>query len=486
MILEEAYGVDESKVGVVDHRHPTSARRQALAGRHEMTPPPVIIGAGPAGIRAAATLVEAGLRPILLDEAPQCGGQIYRQPPSGFSRSPETLYGFEAQKASALHNTIAKLQDRIDYRPNTLVWGCEAGMLDLVTAGKAARLPYDRLILATGATDRVLPFPGWLTPGVFTLGGAQVALKFQGCSVGGQTVFLGTGPLLYLVAYQYLKAGAGVAAVLDTTPFIFQAKAAAAMAAADPVSFAKGLYYLATLRNHGVLMRHGVRPVGAIGRSRVQGLDWQVNGKQHQTSCDAIAFGLGLRSETQLADLAGCRFRFDSLNRAWLPDCDKTGRSSVHGVYLAGDGCGIKGADAAALAGERAALALIEDTGQAFAKGHTAKIDRKLAKIDTFRKALESAFPFPEDWASGLDQTITVCRCEGVQVGQLWSESGRDLNRVKSQTRLGMGRCQGRMCATAAAEVLAISRGVDVSDVGRLRGQAPIKPLPFAAAETGS
>jgi pyruvate/2-oxoglutarate dehydrogenase complex dihydrolipoamide dehydrogenase (E3) component len=82
-----------------------------------------------------------------------------------------------------------------------------------------ARLEFSRVIVATGATDRILPVPGWTLPGVYSLGAAQIALKFQGCAIGERVVFAGSGPLLYLVAYQYAKAGAKVVAVLDSSPF---------------------------------------------------------------------------------------------------------------------------------------------------------------------------------------------------------------------------------------------------------------------------
>ena len=180
---------------------------------------PVIIGAGPAGMRAAQALVAAGLRPVVLDEAPRAGGQIYRQPPPGFVRTSRERYGSEAGKADALHRMMQDLLPHIDYRPDTLAWHCESGLLDVVRAGVAGSVPFSHLILATGATDRVLPFEGWTTPGVYTLGGAQVALKYQGCAIGARVAFLGTGPLLYLVAYQYAKAGAKVVAVLDTAGF---------------------------------------------------------------------------------------------------------------------------------------------------------------------------------------------------------------------------------------------------------------------------
>uniref|UniRef100_UPI0028AC86A6 NAD(P)/FAD-dependent oxidoreductase n=1 Tax=Achromobacter animicus TaxID=1389935 RepID=UPI0028AC86A6 len=319
---------------------------------------PVIVGAGSAGIRAAQTLAAQGLRPVILDEGLRPGGQIYRQPPPGFSRPKSALYGFEHRKADAVHRTMQQLQGSVEYRPGCLVWNAEGKTLDVLCDGVSTTVPYTHLILATGATDRVLPFPGWLTPGVYTLGGSQVALKHQGCAIGSRVAFLGTGPLLYLVAYQYAKAGAQVAAVLDTSRFADRVAALPGMLRA-PALLAKGLYYMAWLRAHGVPLRSGVRPVAVQGGDRVTGLSYTRNGRTHTLDCDAVGFGLSLRSETQLASLIGCDFEFNERDRNWIPRRDAAGRSSLAGVYVAGDGAGIAGADAAELAGERAALALL-------------------------------------------------------------------------------------------------------------------------------
>lgn len=450
---------------------------------------PVIVGAGPAGVRAAERLVAAGLRPLMIDEAARGGGQIYRQPPDGgFTRAKAALYGFEAAKADALHRTLDGLRDRVDCRPRTLVWNCEERALDLLCDGRMETVPFTHLILATGATDRVLPFPGWTLPGVFTLGGSQVALKFQGCTVGKRVAFLGTGPLLYLVAYQYLKAGVEVAGVFDTTPLPVQARALPGMLR-DPVTLAKGLWYVGWLRAHGVPIHSNVRPVRVEGDERVNALVWrdagQAGGREIRVDCDAVAYGLGLRSETQLADLAGCRFRFDAMDRAWLPERDAAGRSSVAGVYVAGDGGGVAGADAAELAGERAALALLEDAGLPFDAGRATALDRRLSRVAAFRRALSAAFPFPADWADAIADDTMICRCEGVAAGTLRavaaSGQAREINRAKALTRAGMGRCQGRMCAAAGTELLARALGTGPDGVGRLRAQPPIKPLPVSA-----
>ena len=179
----------------------------------------VIVGAGPAGITAARTLLEHGLTPVLVDESLRGGGQIYRRQPANFQRSAKQLYGFEAGKATALHRTMDELATRIDYRPETLVWNAENGRLDMLNNGHAESIEYAQIIVATGATDRILPVPGWTLPGVYSLGAAQIALKYQGCAIGERVAFCGSGPLLYLVAYQYAKAGAKVVAVLDSAPF---------------------------------------------------------------------------------------------------------------------------------------------------------------------------------------------------------------------------------------------------------------------------
>ncbi|WP_459625205.1 FAD/NAD(P)-dependent oxidoreductase [Burkholderia sp. 3C] len=457
----------------------------------------VIVGAGPAGIRAAEVLAAAGIRPVVIDENARWGGQIYRQPPAdaGFTRTKSTLYGFEAGKADALHRCMAALLPQIDYRPDALVWSCEPGVLDMMRAGREARLRWTHLIIASGATDRISPVPGWTRPGVYTLGGAQVALKSQGCAIGRRTVLAGTGPLLYLVAYQYARAGAEVAAVLDINPLSRQA-AAAPKLLRQPGTFAKGMFYLGWLRAHGVRVERGVTLDGIDGigsdadQDGVAAIRWRsAGGAVHRLDCDAVGLGFGLRPETQLADLAGCNFTFDTVNRCWLPEKDVAGRSSVPGVYLAGDGAGIAGADAAELAGRRAALALLEDLGAGLPRSldgpGAAAIDAQLARIRVFRAGLEQAFaPPPPEAAAGWPDDLLVCRCEAVTAGTLRAciRSGlaTEVNRLKALTRIGMGRCQGRMCGESAMALLAAETGRPLHEVGRPRGQAPIKPIPIS------
>ncbi|MGY2254823.1 FAD-dependent oxidoreductase [Pseudomonas reactans] len=439
--------------------------------------PVVIVGAGPAGISAARTLLDHGIRPCLVDESLRGGGQIYRRQPVGFQRSAQQLYGFEARKAEAVHRTLDELAPLIDYRAETLVWNAEDGRLDMLNNGRAESIEYAQLIVATGATDRILPVPGWTLPGVYSLGAAQIALKYQGCAIGERVAFCGSGPLLYLVAYQYAKAGAKVVAVLDSAPFSAQCRALPALLG-QPATLAKGVYYRAWLTAHGIPVHQGATLEKIDGAQRVSGIQWA----DQTLGCDAVAFAHALRSETQLADLLGCEFAWNALNRAWLPQRDSAGRSSVNGVYLAGDGAGIMGADAAQMAGERAALAVLGDLGVSIDQRRPAVLEQQLAAIQRFRHGLETAFPFPEQWAAEAPDTLILCRCEEVSVGDVRAvvdEGHWEINRVKAHCRVGMGRCQGRMCGLAAAEIVAERSGRAIENVGRLRGQAPIKPLPF-------
>jgi NADPH-dependent 2,4-dienoyl-CoA reductase/sulfur reductase-like enzyme len=444
---------------------------------------PLIVGAGPAGIRAAQALVRAGLRPTLVDEAPRCGGQIYRQPLVEDGRAARVRYGSEADKAERLHRGFAALDGRIDYRPQALLWNLRDGVADITRDGVNHRIAHDGLILATGATDRVLPLPGWTLPGVFTLGGAQIALKAQGCAIGTRVVFAGSGPLLYLVAWQYLKAGVRVAAVLDAAPLSAKSNLWRGLRLA-PAIVLRGLRMATELKLSGAGLHFGVTAMRMEGEARVERVAFRAGGRAHNIACDGIGYGLNLRSETQLADLAGCAFHYDARDRAHLPIREISGRSSVAGVYLAGDGARIAGADAAEAAGERAALALLEDRGLPFDCVRAAALERTLLRIDGVRDVLEAAFPYPAHWAGDIADETLLCRCEEISTGEarqaIKDFALIDINRLKAVSRIGMGRCQGRVCAAAAAELLARETGRDGASIGRLRAQAPIKPIPLA------
>ncbi|AMJ59447.1 FAD/NAD(P)-dependent oxidoreductase [Bosea sp. PAMC 26642] len=446
----------------------------------------VIVGAGPAGIAAAEVLCARGYRPVLIDEGQRAGGQGYRQPSAGLTLDMRRLMGGEADKYEALHARFDRIEDQIDYRPRTLVWAIDGAALHLLCDGRVDVLEADTLLLATGAMDRVAPLPGWTLPGVFTLGGAQVALKDQGCLIGQRVAFLGSSPLMLLAARQYREMGGEVVVVADTTPLGAKAAALPQMLRA-PRTLLRGLGYMADAFRSGTPLLHGVTPLAVEGDGHVEGV-WlrDSSGRERRFACDAVALGHGIKPETQLADLAGASFAYDADFRLFLPQTDASGRSRP-GLYLAGDGAKIGGADAAEASGALAAHAILTDLGVAQDVGAIRPLARKVARLRAFQRGLARAFAWPVAQIRAQPDDTILCRCENVTIGAVRNAMAQalgpvEVNRVKAMTRCGMGRCQGRVCGPALQEIVAGLTGQDGATAGRLRGQAPVKPVALSTA----
>ncbi len=416
---------------------------------------------------------------MLIDEGRSAGGQGYRKSDSTLGLQ---LSYSQASEYKAIHATFARLRDRIDYRPETLVWSVDAGRIFTAFRGTVAGdgMPFGRLILATGATDKVAPVPGWTLPGVYSLGGAQVLLKDQGCAIGREVVFYGSSPLLYLTAWQYLEAGAGKVTILDTTPFLGKLRASYLVAAAPDI-LRQGLGLMARLRWRRVRMRHGVTDLAIHGRDRVEGVTYRWKGHEQTQDCDAVAIGHGLRSETQLAELAGCSLTYNAAFDQWQPAVDRDGRGA-QGIYLAGDGVRIGGAVAAELAGRLAAHACLADMGH---RVDAATVTRLYRRRDAYWKAqngLARAFAWPREALAALPGETVLCRCENVTAAQVRDVAVAmtgisDINRIKALSRCGMGRCQSRMCGLAAIELAAAARGETPGLLTHYRAQPPVKPI---------
>ncbi len=452
-----------------------------------------IIGAGPAGLSAADILVTHGIQPIIIDEAPRPGGQAYRTAAPDLDLDMARLLGSEYTKYQRIHSCAERVCERADYRPRTLAWGLHDGELYTQGPSGIASFGYDALILATGATDRVFPVPGWTRPGVFTLGAAQVLLKDQGGLIGRKVIFCGSSPLLYLAALQYHLSGAEVVAVLDTTSFGDKVMALPKLTS-HPATLWRGLSYMRKLRGAGIRLEYGIEltefRASDGGSERHSGVGAVLfrnrRGQEEVIECDAVALGFGLRPEAQLAALADCGFRYDPIFRQWFPATDRDGRGGER-LYLAGDGAAIGGADAAELSGRLAAFAALSDFGLDVPVQEMARLRRQLSRLKRFQEGLARAFSWPVSRTRSLADTTVVCRCENVTAGDIRRTVGADLgpreiNRIKAMTRCGMGRCQARFCELAAAEIAADKLRQPLQAIGRLRGQSPVKPLPISSA----
>jgi NADPH-dependent 2,4-dienoyl-CoA reductase/sulfur reductase-like enzyme len=200
--------------------------------------------------------------------------------------------------------------------------------------------------------------------------------------------------------------------------------------------------------------------------------------------------GYHLRSESQLADLAGCAFTFHPTVRQWLPVIDDMGRSSVKKVYLAGDGVRVLGADGAEAAGKLAATALLFDLGRPVDKAQLRSLQTEMRRHVRFSRGIAKAFPWPHEQVAAIPDTTLICRCEAITAGELRTSvtdlNSPEVNRAKAFSRVGMGRCQGRFCGLASQEIVAAANAAPIESVGRIRGQAPVKPLPIGVSEEKS
>ncbi|WP_344945215.1 FAD-dependent oxidoreductase [Sphaerisporangium flaviroseum] len=448
--------------------------------------PPVrdlaVVGGGPAGMAAAVEASRAGLSVVLIDAAARLGGQYFRHAPPGFhARRPGALHhGFTrfTRLAEALGGA-----EEVELRLGHRVWAVEkvaahVGDGTPVGAGDAgtpARTAEDgvvavhclagarderretvlarRLLIATGAHDRPLPFPGWDLPGVFTAGGAQALLKGDLVVAGRRVVVAGTGPFLLPVAAGLAAAGADVAGVFEANGLF----GAGLAMITHPGKLAQGAGYGLRLARHRVPLagRHAV--IAAHGRDElthvtVARLDrhW-VPGPSRVIECDALAVGYGFVPQIELATQLGCATHADR-DGSPVVTVDAGMRTSVPGVYAAGEPTGVGGADPAEAEGRIAGLAVAADLGRPVAPVH--RLRRKRARLAAFGGALQDAYPVREGWKGWLRDDTLICRCEEVpyaRIKEARALGAVDARSLKLLARPGMGWCQGRMCGYAVA-----------------------------------
>ncbi|MGW4379883.1 FAD/NAD(P)-dependent oxidoreductase [Kitasatospora sp. NPDC004531] len=440
-----------------------------------------VIGAGPAGLAAADAAAGLGLRVALLDAGARLGGQYYRHPaPELGAARPEKLHhGWAA---------FERLRERlgttalVDHLAEHQVWAVERAEDWTLHATRGARdggrttVTARALLLATGAYERQLPFPGWTLPGVVTAGGAQAMLKSGLVLPGRRIVVAGSGPLLLAAASSLAAAGARVPLIVEASGYLGYARGLSVLAG-NPGKLVEGADHAARLARHGVRLRRRAAVVAVHGEDRITGVTvarldarWKpVPGTERRIDCDALAVGHGLVPQIDLAVELGAATVTTADGTAALR-VDAQQRTSVPGLWAAGETCGVGGAD----------LALAEGVLAAHSVAGRAAPVRELRTRRTRRAfaALMAAAHAPgPDWTGWVTDDTDVCRCEEVParaVREAVTELGAtDARTVKLLTRAGMGWCQGRMCGPAVA---CLSGG----PVGRPDSRPLSCPVPLA------
>ncbi|MEV4507021.1 NAD(P)/FAD-dependent oxidoreductase [Streptomyces klenkii] len=473
-----------------------------MSGPPHIASPPlvVVVGAGPAGSRAALSAARCGARVVLVDSEARARGRYERQPAAGT----------DGVFASATHppEPAVAARPRIEHLARATVWALEPGPapgrhlvhLHQGPADDRGRPPRtltaDALVLCTGAFDRVLPFPGWELPGVVTAGAARALAEGQRTAVGARAVVSGTGPFLLPAALSLLDVGAHVLGVYEAgNPARWLRSPAAALRDGGPGRLAELASYAAGLARervpyrtrHAVVAAHGRNHVEAVTVARLDAGWHPVPGSEQRLApVDAVCVGYGFTPQLELPLAAGCAVRDGHVV------VDGRQATTVPGVYAAGELTGIAGARAAAAEGELAGLAAVADlaerewaaasaggaagraaegAGTGLAPPPPARVAAAAGRVRSgqrFGQALARAHPVPGGWRGWLREDTLVCRCEEVSYGELRDAvvaRGADgMRALRLACRAGLGACQGRMCGRNTAELAAAFLGSPVAD----------------------
>jgi NADPH-dependent 2,4-dienoyl-CoA reductase/sulfur reductase-like enzyme len=384
-----------------------------------------VVGSGPAGIAAAVTAAELGRRVVLLDDNPKAGGQIWRGGPSA-SHSSEADRWFERLKGSSVQQVFG-----------ARVFCAYRGKVDAETDRGLLQIHWERLILATGARELFLPFPGWTLPSVVGAGGLQALVK-SGLPVDGKRVVLaGTGPLLLAVASYLSKHGARVLCICEQTTVASLAK------------FAVGMLGFPRKMREAIGLRFASRqaeylqeswPIEAVGRETLESVRISVKGRTREIACDYLACGYHLVPNTELAQMLGCKLK------EGFVEVDGVQQTSQTGVYCAGEPGGIGGMELSVLEGRIAGCAAADADDEA---------EKLLASRSRYRKvadAMKIAFRLRPELLKLAAPDTLFCRCEDVTLERVRKHPS--WKAAKLHTRCGMGPCQGRVCGAAAAVLL--------------------------------
>ncbi len=441
-----------------------------------MNPELTVIGAGPAGLAAATAASESGVKTTIVDEQEYLGGQYFRQPRG--SKAQASTDGPSARGADA----IAALREA-GVSPLVRATAYSAGHGQVEVDLPAGRRTLDSaVVIASGATERVVPLPGWTLPGVVTCGGAQSMLKMFGEPVGGRVLVAGSGPFLLPVAAALIRSGASVPRIVEAQKFSRRSVFAAFSSPAVIREAAGHLWAISSARSR-LRTGWGVVRIDQVSKGlRVMlgqlddGGKLRPGGGTEVVECDAVCLSDGFIPSVGLGQLAGSGLRFLPGSRSWGIDVKGLGgETGAQQVWAAGacvspwSGAGLS-TDLGELAGRAVAAELLDRPRK--------RPPRRIARNISLARRLDRAFPVRPGWYQRTTDDVVVCRCENVAAGAIREAAAvsPDVSAVKRMTRAGMGLCQGRTCQAAVAELTAEVAAAPIDAVGRFSARSPDRP----------
>jgi NADPH-dependent 2,4-dienoyl-CoA reductase/sulfur reductase-like enzyme len=458
----------------------------------------LVVGGGPAGMSAALATSQAGLRTLLVDERPTLGGQIFKQPGPGFTITDTGPLGAQWRFGRAL---VRRAEDSgVDLATRTAVVDLEPyrdGWTAILATDHGTRsVTVPRVVVAAGAHDRPVVFPGWTLPGVITAGGLQTLAKTQRFLPGRRMVFAGSGPVALAFPAQLAGFGADIAVALEAGP---------APGPADVLRIARTAWgnrdllrdaarYRSQLLRHRIPLRYGRMVIRAEGDRRVEQVvhaavdaDWRVvPGTEETVEADLLCVGYGFVPSPELLRLVGCGFDDVEVLGGPVVRRDSWCRTTVPGIYAAGDGTGVEGSWVAIDEGTVAGLAAAMDGGALRAEQAVPRAARARRRLSA-RRALATATARMYRIGPGIyelaDAGTVVCRCEEVTAGALGAAVAEvgDVSVAKALTRAGMGPCQGRNCGRHIAAMIGRAHQIPLDAVPPATPRMPVRPVSIAA-----
>jgi thioredoxin reductase/bacterioferritin-associated ferredoxin len=453
----------------------------------------VILGAGPGGLAAAVEAARAGVRVTVLDETPKPGGQIFRQFHEGFQVTSPGMLGHDYARGRKLLAEFETVREGVEVLDNAVAWALSEGNELAFCRGDASySVRYKKMIIAAGAYDRPVPFPGWTLPGVFTAGGAQSLVKTQRVLPGENFLLVGTGPLQLALANQIADAGGRVVAIaeagrVDDWIGLFRGALGQWQLVSDAI------HYLCGIRRAGIPLWRNHIIVEARGNEQVEEAvvaevdrNWRPKpGTYRNLKVDTICVGYGFVPSVELTRLAECEHRYEPRLGGWIPVRNDSMETTVPDVSAVGDCTGIAGSLVAIEEGRVAGLAAAQRLGHltsAEAAKRMAPSRERLAGLHRLRRVLDRiSVPRPGLYELAKDDTI-MCRCEEITLGEVkaaLADGATDMKEVKRMTRMGMGNCQGRMCGPSMQEIIAREKGRSPDQFGHLNPRPPVRPIPL-------